>query len=63
MDSLYTKPQEDEEISTVDERVQNIQTKIKELEKQLHKAKDEEKASLQTQIGVLFAQLMNILEM
>ena len=62
MDSLYTKPQE-EELSSLDERVQNIQTKIKELETQLHKAKDEEKASLQTQIGVLFAQLINILEM
>lgn len=59
--SLYTQSAESKSVSG-DERVESIRAKIKELESKLHKAPEEQRAALQTQIGGLFAQLITMLE-
>jgi len=61
VDQLY-KGETKQESEFGDKKMEKIQAQIKELESQLQKAPDEQKAALQTQIGALFAQLMAILE-
>ncbi len=45
-----------------DTRIEKIQGEIQKLEAKLSRTKDDEKAVIQTQIGVLFSQLMSIIE-
>ena len=61
IERFYNEKPEQEGASG-NEKMDKIQAKIRELEAQLEKAPQEQKASLQTHIGALFAQLMALLE-
>ena len=57
----YELPEKEEENST-DTKMEKLQGQIKELEKELRNADESQKASIQTQIGALFSQMMSMLE-
>lgn len=61
LESLY-RPDSDKKSESGNEKIDSIQAKIRELESKLNNAPDGQKASIQTQIGALFAQLMMVLE-
>ncbi len=60
LDSVY-KQNSDENEDGGDKRIEKLQKQLKTLESKLSTAKEEDKAPLQEQIGVLFSQMMAIL--
>ena len=60
LESIYNAPEE--ERTDDNDQISKIQQKIRTLESKLVKAEGDEKAALQVQIGVLFSQLMSMLE-
>ena len=64
LERTYDLPEKGEEAesSTIDAKLQKLQTKIKELEKELRHAEESQKAGIHTQIGSLFGQMMSMLE-
>ena len=60
LDAIY-KQNSDENETNSDKRIEQLQKQLKNLESKLVKAKEEDKPSLQAQIGVVFSQMMAIL--
>ena len=61
LEQLYKKD-DTSEGSMGNKKLDKLQSQLRELRKQLSQAQENEKASLQTQIGALFSQMMSMLE-
>ena len=64
LDRTYELPKKEQmkEENSTDTKLEKLQSKIKELEKELRDADESQKAGIQTQIGTLFSQMMSMLE-
>ena len=61
LNNIYKRNIEVVDTNKGDERMQILQETIKELESKLSKADEEDKASIQAQIAVVYAQMMSLL--